>query len=558
MRKCRQPEERRTWRLFLIRESDTFVSYSRNDLEFASRLALDLNNAGVAIWMDKLDIQPGQLWERAVEEAVHNCSRIVVILSPASVESETVMAEVAFGLDEKKEIVPILYRDCRIPLRLRPIQYVDFRNDQDYSSALGELLRTVGLAKAPADVTLSMDATGKEGKPHVAHTPTRRIRRLYPFWMKAGIVVSVLVTAGWLSYSIFSRDRASARQRMTAEEVTSHAPAHATALQDGAGEGTTRQKEAARESVAQYPATTPESGWAVGLGGLILHTEDGGITWSPQKSGTTENLEFVTFVTPQIGWVVGGEVLLHTEDGGANWTDQSATPKQYLASTYKHYLNSMVFPTPRFGWITGGDGITLHTEDGGGHWIKQDSDTGETLYCAFFVNQESGWIVGSAGTVLHTNNGGQNWNPQNGGTEHTLYSASFPTPTAGWAVGRNGTIVHTEDAGLNWKAQESGTEAELISVAFPSPTAGWAVGKTGTIVHTANGGANWKPQSSGIAVDLNSVWFAGPLWGWAAGRRGALLHTEDGGANWKLLQPTANPNLILNAVTFLRPGGFKK
>jgi hypothetical protein len=68
--------------------------------------------------MDKLEIHPGRLSERALEVAVTNCSRIAVILSPAFVESKNVLAEIAFGLDEKKETIPVLYRDCKIPLRL--------------------------------------------------------------------------------------------------------------------------------------------------------------------------------------------------------------------------------------------------------------------------------------------------------------------------------------------------------------------------------------------------------------------------------------------------------
>jgi hypothetical protein len=124
-----------------------FFSYSREDLEFTLHLAKDLKKAGANVWMDKLDIRPGQLWEREVEEAVNTCPRILVILSPASVNSANVMAEVSFALDEKKEVIPVLHRDCKIPLRLRPIQYVDFRND--YSQGLQELLNTVCVEKAP-------------------------------------------------------------------------------------------------------------------------------------------------------------------------------------------------------------------------------------------------------------------------------------------------------------------------------------------------------------------------------------------------------------------------
>ena len=120
-----------------------FFSYSREDLEFALRLAKDLTKAGANVWMDKLDIRPGQLWEQKAEEALDKCTRLLVILSPASVSSRNVMAEVAFALDEQKEVIPVLYRACRIPFRLRPFQYVDFSND--YSRGLEELLATVAV-----------------------------------------------------------------------------------------------------------------------------------------------------------------------------------------------------------------------------------------------------------------------------------------------------------------------------------------------------------------------------------------------------------------------------
>ena len=125
-----------------------FFSYSREDLEFALRLAKDLKKAGASVWMDKLDIRAGQLWERKVEEALTNCPRLLVILTPSSVNSPQVMAEVAFALDEQKEVIPVLYRDCKIPYRLRPVQRVDFRSD--YAAAFEELLASIGVEQ-PAE-----------------------------------------------------------------------------------------------------------------------------------------------------------------------------------------------------------------------------------------------------------------------------------------------------------------------------------------------------------------------------------------------------------------------
>ena len=45
-----------------------FFSYSRDDSEFALRLAEDLKAAGAGVWIDQLDIQPGQRWARAMVE----------------------------------------------------------------------------------------------------------------------------------------------------------------------------------------------------------------------------------------------------------------------------------------------------------------------------------------------------------------------------------------------------------------------------------------------------------------------------------------------------------
>ena len=48
--------------------SSAFCSYSRADAAFALRLAEDLKAAGANVWMDQLDIEPGALWDRPVEE----------------------------------------------------------------------------------------------------------------------------------------------------------------------------------------------------------------------------------------------------------------------------------------------------------------------------------------------------------------------------------------------------------------------------------------------------------------------------------------------------------
>src|SRR5450755_1774448 len=127
----------------MAQDDRAFISYSRNDSAFALRLAGDLKAAGASVWLDQLDIRRGDRWDQAVEDALNHCTRMLVILSPASVNSTNVMDEVSFALEEGKAVIPILFQECKVPFRLRRIQYVDFR--QDYPRALQDLLLTFPL-----------------------------------------------------------------------------------------------------------------------------------------------------------------------------------------------------------------------------------------------------------------------------------------------------------------------------------------------------------------------------------------------------------------------------
>jgi TIR domain len=119
-----------------------FLSYAREDAEFVLRLAKDLRVGGAGVWVDQLDIAPGQRWDRAVEDALAKCLELVVILSPAAVESTNVMDEVSLALEDGKTVVPVLHSQCKVPFRLRRLQYVDL--SLDYKAGLDRLLDTLG------------------------------------------------------------------------------------------------------------------------------------------------------------------------------------------------------------------------------------------------------------------------------------------------------------------------------------------------------------------------------------------------------------------------------
>ncbi|NUO79642.1 SUMF1/EgtB/PvdO family nonheme iron enzyme [candidate division KSB1 bacterium] len=138
----------------------TFISYAREDGGFALQLAKALRAAGVEIWLDQLDIPAGVRWDRAVQTALETCGRFLIILSPAAIDSENVQDEIAVALDENKTIVPVLYRACKTPLRLRRLQHVDFTGD--FQPALAELLDDLQIAtRDNTPMLLSASSTKK-------------------------------------------------------------------------------------------------------------------------------------------------------------------------------------------------------------------------------------------------------------------------------------------------------------------------------------------------------------------------------------------------------------
>jgi hypothetical protein len=148
-----------------IDPSTAFVSYSREDLEFVLRLAKDLKAKGAMVWMDKLDIRPGKRWEIEIETAVDACSRMLVILSPAAITSKNVLAEASLAIDEGKEVIPVLYRECKIPFRLRPFQYADFQTD--YALGLDDLLTSL-TAKGAGEAAIAEQARLEEERRQAA------------------------------------------------------------------------------------------------------------------------------------------------------------------------------------------------------------------------------------------------------------------------------------------------------------------------------------------------------------------------------------------------------
>lgn len=189
-------------------------------------------------------------------------------------------------------------------------------------------------------------------------------------------------------------------------------------------------------------APTPEVIYGVGIWsvpGYVIRSEDAGQTWTyTNMSAHARALVDVHFVSPLEGFASGmadvasgGGVLLHTSDGGNTWTelyrtevtgeyiwkiqspdgqhffasidgnpstgntrflsssDAGATWTERVASTDYHYVQAIGFITPYHGWI-GGNNSLLETLDGGETWSQTFLSNGYNRF--FKVNDSTAYL----------------------------------------------------------------------------------------------------------------------------------------------------------------------
>jgi hypothetical protein len=125
-----------------------FISYSHENKDFVDKLAIQLVNQNISVWVDKWELSIGDSLIDKVQEAVDGASALLVILSKASVASKWCKKELSSGLLRELEenrvvVMPVVLEDCDIPLFTRGKLFADFRNNFD------DGLRTIveGIAK---------------------------------------------------------------------------------------------------------------------------------------------------------------------------------------------------------------------------------------------------------------------------------------------------------------------------------------------------------------------------------------------------------------------------
>ena len=270
------------------------------------------------------------------------------------------------------------------------------------------------------------------------------------------------------------------------------------------------------------------NGWVSGAAGTILHTKDGGDTWTVQLGGDPqspqEKVHRLRFIDETHGWAtMDGKKLLRTTDG-ENWQEYGHIGKNWGARDY-------VFTSPAtvVQILSTDDGNQIVRSTDGGLTYKEAHPTCQVsleidglrrkVRCVVrtlhFVSPEVGYAVaatasgaGDSGAVpaivlLKTTDGGESW------AEHAIvenvakhYESWYDPQEIFFADENNGVLVlqwskkllTTSDGGRTWEARIAAVNGP---VKFADPQVGWSFdirsgGKNFSF--TTNGGKLWTTR----------------------------------------------------------------
>ncbi|MES0875026.1 WD40/YVTN/BNR-like repeat-containing protein [Sinimarinibacterium thermocellulolyticum] len=259
------------------------------------------------------------------------------------------------------------------------------------------------------------------------------------------------------------------------------------------------------------------TGYAVGAGGEILASTDGGASWMREETPTRLAMLGVS-VRGERALAVGqmGAVLVRGADG--QWTEvQSGTEER---------LFGVDVNAQGIALAVGAFGALLRSTDGGltwapsaPQWAGTFKDTAgrlgdffePSLYGVQIADDGRAWVVGELGLVLRSEDGGQTWSVGHAGesavdgVDPTLFGLSVRADGVGFAVGQEGYVLRTDDDGVSWSAIERPTHANLLDVTASADGTVLATGMRDMLLSRDHGRSWTRVQGADIATG----WYSG-------------------------------------------------
>lgn len=193
---------------------------------------------------------------------------------------------------------------------------------------------------------------------------------------------------------------------------------------------------------------------AVGERATVLLSDDGGVHYRQAKQvPVSRTLTGVAFVNERQGWAVGhGGVVLNTTDGGEHWTVQRSDMSADQPLLDVHFMDD------QHGVAVGLWSLILYTQDGGKTWVKGDPPATDgarrfdlNLYHLFAGAPGELFASAEKGKLLRSTDAGLSWAVIDTGYKGSLWSGILARDGALLVGGLRGTILRSEDQGKTWQ-----------------------------------------------------------------------------------------------------------
>lgn len=268
---------------------------------------------------------------------------------------------------------------------------------------------------------------------------------------------------------------------------------------------------------------------AVGERGHIIFSDDNAGSWTQAAVPVSVTLTAVYFPTAKNGWAVGyGGVILHTTDGGETWSKQIGgviVPEMIVASIDEriHTLRSDLS-----GNESDDEDIYYQIDDlqfFREEWMEYVNGKGSPpLMDVWFKDETNGFAVGAFGLILQTKDGGINWRFVSGGIDNPDRFHYYGISQAGrylFLAGEAGMLFRSTDWGQTWTRLETPYEGSFFGVvASPSGNPLLAYGLRGSVVRSTDMGEQWLlldksitgsgSFSGGSTVSNGTIFLVGP------------------------------------------------
>lgn len=136
--------------------ADVFVSYARQDAEVANRIVEYLRQSGVDVWYDR-ELRAGENWPGVIADQLERADAVLVLVSPASLQSQWVQREWAAALGQSVRLIPVLVQGSTfadLPAPLSTLQAVDL-NQYDPRELERLVEAVVQLRSSPAAAAIA-------------------------------------------------------------------------------------------------------------------------------------------------------------------------------------------------------------------------------------------------------------------------------------------------------------------------------------------------------------------------------------------------------------------